>query len=557
MTQTQNPTPLRRRSMAMAPVLASLLLVCCGGPPSPRLPTPLPDETRPVPAPAPQTIYIWADALDNQFDQEAKRFFDLSRHGRRLFGRPREAFNRNAFDEVDDSSWFVNRNAARPLSLTEIARGPNTVEGPDTSGIWTVVSAKTEGVTPGFTIKDGRGDRYVIKLDAFGSPEMNSGAEIICTKLFHAAGYNVPENYLAYFYPERLVLGENVKFTDAMGRQRPMVQADLEQIVAGIERMPDGRFRAIASKFLKGKILGPFRYRGYRKDDANDIVPHQHRRELRGLGVFSSWLNHYDTKANNSLDVYVKEGYVRHYLIDFGSTLGSQGDEPMPAWVGHENQFDPLRIAANILTLGLYVRPQEKARPSPYAAVGYFEAERFNPGKYRSIFPNPAFEEMTDADGYWGAKLVMSFSDAQIETAVRQARYSDPAAERYMVETLMARRDLVGRYWFGRLAPLDRFSLDEGILRFADLAVVMGLASERSQYRYASRGLAKSSKSEWQALEGAPAEGILLPVDAVKQPLQVLDLQVRRPKGRWSKSVRLFLNYAEGRWKILKIERQP
>ncbi|NIW47138.1 MAG: hypothetical protein GWN30_21030, partial [Gammaproteobacteria bacterium] len=60
--------------------------------------------------------------------------------------------------------------------------------------------------------------------------------------------------------------------------------------------------------------------KGIRDDDLNDVIPHQHRRELRGLRVVAAWLNHFDTKANNTLDVYVEDGYVRHYLIDFGST---------------------------------------------------------------------------------------------------------------------------------------------------------------------------------------------------------------------------------------------
>jgi hypothetical protein len=37
------------------------------------------------------------------------------------------------------------------------------------------------------------------------------------------------------------------------------------------------------------------------------------------------------------------------------------------------------------------------------------------PKNTRALFPNPAFENMTLQDGYWGAKLVMSFTDEQLE----------------------------------------------------------------------------------------------------------------------------------------------
>jgi hypothetical protein len=62
-------------------------------------------------------------------------------------------------------------------------------------------------------------------------------------------------------------------------------------------RRPDGTYRALASKLLPGKPVGPFQYFGTRPDDPNDIFPHENRRELRGLRVFAAWLNHDDSRA--------------------------------------------------------------------------------------------------------------------------------------------------------------------------------------------------------------------------------------------------------------------
>ena len=63
---------------------------------------------------------------------------------------------------------------------------------------------------------------------------------------------------------------------------------------------------------------------GVRDDDPNDTVPHEHRRELRGLRVFAAWLNHTDMKEDNTLDMFVEEGgrhFVKHHLVDFGEAF--------------------------------------------------------------------------------------------------------------------------------------------------------------------------------------------------------------------------------------------
>lgn len=538
---------------SLLPVLLPfLLLTACGGHLRP-LPQPAADDRKPVAEPAPQTVSILADGFHQQIAEPLHRHLQPSRALRRLTGRSHQAANATALDEVDDSAWFVNRNHLYPMTPDQVALGPNTNGGPDTTGVWRVTSAKVEGVTPGFTIRDVRGDRYVIKLDAAGHRELNSAAEIISTKLLYAAGYHVPENHVTWFDPARLELGDKVTFTDTEGNKRAMTGQDLAAILAGVEIGPDGRVRAVASRFLKGKILGPFRYEGVRVDDGNDVIPHQHRRELRGLQVVAAWLNHYDTKANNSLDVFVADGYVRHYLLDFGSTLGSQGDEAMPTWVGHENEMDVKQMAVNALTLGLLPRPWERAAPMHSAAVGYFEAELFHPERYESIFPNPAFAEMTERDGFWGARLVMSFTDAQIDAAVAAGLYSDPADADYVAQVLKARRDRIGSYWFGRMTPLDHFVVAADELQSTDLLALSGHSRAGSDYRVRIHPTDSTAHGSWRDLvPQAPGRvHVALPPSGGRY---CVELQARQGR-RWLRPVKIVIDGPVNTRSIVQIDR--
>ena len=88
------------------------------------------------------------------------------------------------------------------MTIEELVRGPNTIDGPDLTTPWRVFRSKIGGLTPGVQIVDGRGDRYVIKFDPVGIPELSSAAEIIGTKIFYALGYHVPENYIVTVDPE-------------------------------------------------------------------------------------------------------------------------------------------------------------------------------------------------------------------------------------------------------------------------------------------------------------------------------------------------------------------
>ncbi|MCY3762180.1 MAG: hypothetical protein OXH50_13095, partial [Gemmatimonadetes bacterium] len=287
------------------------------------------NKTIPEPAEAEENK-IW-DFIDKSSFYQVGKVLDLGWTARRigdLIGvvGPRQADNVNALDEVPNSSWFTNRHFLQPMTLEELAEGPGFAE-PDDSGPWEVVAGKFEGITAGFTIKDASKRYFLLKFDSRGNDEMGSGAEAVVTKVLYAAGYNVPRNSVVYFDPGQLQIGPKARVPDGGGGKRPMTPKDLKKILDHIAPQPDGTLRCLASRFLTGKPVGVFNYNGRRPDDPNDRVDHEHRRELRGLRVIGSWLNDADRRAANTLDMYVtgEEGrrYVRHYLIDMGSALGS------------------------------------------------------------------------------------------------------------------------------------------------------------------------------------------------------------------------------------------
>ena len=139
--------------------------------------------------------------------------------------------------------------------------------------------------------------------------------------------------------------------------------------------------------------------------------------------------------------------------------------------------------------------------------IGLFEAERFDPGGFHTNTPYYPLMDTDRFDGYWGAKLVMRFTEAQIRAVVEEARYSDPRATEYMVRTLLARQRKVGRYWFDRVAPIDRLAVEGGRLCFDDLALRYQLA-DAAATSYAVAGFGYDGKADgWRATVPASRNG--------------------------------------------------
>ncbi len=503
---------------------------------------------------------LWDMAEDTVF-LPIRRFTDPGRNLRRLgAGDPAAAAsNVNALDEAVNSSWFTNRIGLFPISLEEAARGSGAGIGPDRSGPWTVIAAKTEGVTPGFTIRDATGQGYLIKFDPPGHLGMTSAAGVISGRILHAAGYNVPDDNLVIFERERLVLGEGVQLKQADGSRREMDRTDLDAILDPLEKLPDGRILAISSRWVTGKPIGPFNYKGRRKDDANDRIKHQHRRELRGLRFFAAWLNHFDTKQANSLDTWEpldggETGFVKHYLIDFASTLGLGAGGSSPLF-GREFGFDLPWFLKRVFTLGLSEDPWRRFTPPTWApGLGYWNAESFDPWTFRSQQPNSAFANCGTRDAYWAAKIISAFTDEHLAAIVSAAGYRDPEAAVFVARVLAERRDIIARGTFAETPPLDFFTRVDGVVMWRDLGVERGYwsaASTRYRIRLSTVDSERREVEQGEWLESSRPDVALsaLPGFAAGKdgspPFVSIECQVNRGEG-WSDSVTAFMSRASG-----------
>ena len=400
----------------------------------------------------------------------------------RAFGghTQREAVNVNSFDEAPNSAWFTNRNHMRAVPVAELSQGPDSVFLPPKP--WTIKHAKQGGWSGGFQIKAADGKKWLVKLDPHGYPQLGSGADMVARTLLHAAGYNVPHNEPVRFGRGDVTIDADLA-RGAKGEQ--FTHADLDSVLAYGAVFPDGSYSAAASLFIPGHALGSPSMSRLRPGDSNDWYASINRRELRGLFALCSWINNWDTEDHQFLDMFVETrdslGHVEHYILDAGSSFGASATGPKALWEGHEYGVDLKWTARRILTLGFVEEPWRRARQETgIPSIGNYESAVYRPQDFTQLVQQPAFREMTDRDGYWGAKIVASFSDAQIAAAVEAAHYDDPRASDYLVRNLIVRRDKIARHWFGRVAPLDFFSVQDGALRFHDLAVDVGLVGTRA-----------------------------------------------------------------------------
>jgi len=455
------------------------------------------DDMRAIPQPAEYDLSKSHEFVANTFTETARSFGP--------------ALNVNTLGEVPDSSWFVNRIGRYDMTIEDVLRGPNQVDGP-APGVWEVTGRPDAGITPKFTIRDARGDTYMIKLDPASNPELPSSVELISTKLFHAIGYHVPEDFLVEFTTDRLRVAEGARARNERGDRIPIAQEDVERWLRPVAKRADGSIRALASRYVPGTVVGQFKYNGRRPDDPNDLYPHERRRELRGMRVFAAWLNHDDARSLNSIDTYVDEDgrrFIRHYMQDFGSNLGSGSTSAQQPRGSYEYLLEKGKVGKGVAGLGFYRREWMGIRWPKDPTIGNIEADVFQPATWKTEYPNPAFRQLDAADAFWAASLISRFDDPTIRAVVEEARLSHPGASEYLTQVILKRRNKTVRWGIAATNPLDRFVVRDGIapeLTFDNAAVRLKIVTG-ADVRYTVRWASYDNQTGKTQTIGTAVEG--------------------------------------------------
>lgn len=459
-----------------------------------------------------------------------------------------EAVNLNNFDEVADSTWFTNR-VGRTGRVDIDALGftftpPFTVyeAGMISENRWLLV------------VRDAEKKKYTITFDESGKDEMATGGEVITSNLLYAAGYNVQRIKIVALGRKDIKLNMSVSCSGTKVASCPFTVKTLEEFFkkkkdtrVAIAELPDAYF------------LGRFKFKGKRREDTNDRITHENRRELRGYRVFASLLNISNAGERNALDVFVQtsegKGYIRHYLVFFSKALSGIGDIKK---TNMKSATQYRRAVGNLFAFGLYDPYWTASEPEVQESVSDFNARAFAPGKWNSSKMTVAFREMTARDAFWASKLLARFTDGDIRDIVKMAKFSDPKIEEFVTENLIVRRNKITIYWFSKINPLDDFELRPSgngyVITFNDLYPARGaLHWFRLTTKNATRTL-----YEWPQ---APEHFVTISAETLNKmdegKTYMLQTRGKGKNDKWlGPSIDLFIRKDQGALKLLGLKRR-
>jgi hypothetical protein len=493
------------------------------------------------------------DTLENSFSWPGDRTPDV------------RAQNVNTVDEVAESNWFANRVGVVAVTVDDVAKGPGTGAGP-APGEWTVIAAKNDGVMPGFTVRDSAGEVWFIKFDPPGHPAMATGTEAVVARLFWALGYYVPETHVATLRPDELLVSDEARITPPNGQRRSFKESDVRRLLRRAHRNADGSYRVLASKALPGRPVGPFRFYGVRPDDPNDVIPHEHRRELRAYGTFAAWVNHVDSKSINTLDTVIEHDgrkVLRHHLLDFGSTIGSAGVYPREPFEGAEYLVEGKKTLAGLPSFGFYVKDWRTEPLYRARSVGAFPKDnaQWDPEQWKPRYANSAFRSARLDDKFWAARRLQAFTDDMLNGVIRVGQFNDPQSEEMLSKFLIERRNAIVRRYLPAVNPVVDLQLSPtGIVTFKNAAVDADVAAGPSEYVVTwSRFDNSNGATTGLGTTNGSAASVAAPVDLPTEAGSYIRLEISATGGpeSWARPAHAYFRRQADGWKLVGFERVP
>jgi hypothetical protein len=426
---------------------------------------------------------IW-DGADNLFFRPLTESLGVVTSG--------EAVNVNSMDEVPDSSWFQNRIGVRAMTTEEFALGdcePGQLIDPErfADGSWIIDKGKEGGQTDGFRVVIPGKGKFLFKAEDNADSEHSSAAQTVGAAVYHAAGFYTTCEQVVYFKPSLLHLNPGLHWKHNFGDTEDFDARALEKVIAHCPQR-DGLVRMQASEWLPGYSIGPFFYEGTRRDDPNDVIPHEDRRELRGVRVLNAWIDRFDARSGNTLDMWYSEkgqrpdgspGYVLHHQMDTSEALGSEWSnmEAITRRLGYSYVLDWGDLAQDFFTLGIPLRVWDINQRVPGKEMFvFFNVRDFVPDQWKNEYPVTSFSRMTERDGAWMARILARFTPEQVHALAALPHYSDPSNTLYLEQMLAGRLAKVLDRYLTRVSSVTEVHV-EGTDRICgvDLAELRGV----------------------------------------------------------------------------------
>jgi hypothetical protein len=156
----------------------------------------------------------------------------------------------------------------------------------------------------------------------------------------------------------------------------------------------------------------------------------------------------------------------------------------------------------------------------------------------------------------------MAFTDEMIRAAVKTGKYTDAAAEKHIADTLIARRDAIGRAWLTNVNPVISPALDaSGTLTFANAAVDHNVAKAPTSYEVSWHSFDNASGATKPIGERATSS---TPKVAAPSGLPTgagsyvrADISATGADPSWARPVHAYFRRTASGWQLVGFDRMP